>query len=405
MGKNNTRMENLKLFGTSSKKKRVISINANIPSIIMKLIAGNLYKLITLLFPINHNKFAFASFRSNHLDGNLHYIYNELKNTNKNYTFVFLFGKYRNNNPINHLMYMAHMIRAIFHLATSRYFFIDDYYLPVYLVNPRKGTDIIQLWHAAGAFKKFGHSTVGKPFGPSVEYIKHINIHSNYNKVFVSTDEVIPFYQEAFGMSPKDIYAMGLPRTDYFFETQKHLMVKNRFFKEFPELKNKKLVLYAPTFRGKGSLNEVLDFKVLKKILGDEYAVIVHLHPYMSENIDNIRGFVYHINNKYSIEEILILTDILITDYSSIIFDYSILSRPIAFYAKDLEAYRKERDFYYKYEDIVPGPIFDSTIEIAEWIKKGEFDLESVSLFRERFLPICDGEVSKRIVNQIFSSN
>ncbi|MFP7298697.1 CDP-glycerol glycerophosphotransferase family protein [Neobacillus niacini] len=396
-------MEDLIAIGTSS-MKRVISINTNNSSIILKYVLGTLYKLITLVCPINQKKVVFASFRSNQLSGNLEYIYKELKNTNNDFSMVFLFGKYK-KKPLGQLRYYVQMIRAILHLATSRYFFIDDYYLPVYLVAPRKGTEIIQLWHAAGAFKKFGHSTVGKPFGPSVEYIKHINIHSNYSKVFVSTDEVIPFYQEAFDMSPKDIYPMGLPRTDYFFETRNHFKVKEKFFNEFPELKTKKLVLYAPTFRGKGSMDHSLDFNVMKRILGDDYALLVHLHPYMNEDIDNSQGFVYHINNKYSIEEILILSDMLITDYSSIIFDYSILSRPIAFYANDLESYTKERDFYYQYEDIVPGPVFDSSVEIAEWIKKGEFDLDSISQFRKRFLPNCDGNVSKRIVKQILSSN
>jgi len=203
---------------------------------------------------------------------------------------------------------------------------------------------------------------------------------------------------------------LGLPRMDYFFEMDEHQMLKKRFFAEYPELKHKKLILYAPTFRGKAQQTSTFDFSVdfhmLKKSLGDHYAVLVHLHPYMNGKIDQhgeFFRFVYQLGDHYSIEEILILSDLLITDYSSIIFDYSILSRPIAFYAKDLNSYRLERDFYYQYEEFVPGPIFDDSEELALWIIKEEFDFQKIVEFRKRFLPDCDGKVSKRVVQQIIS--
>ncbi|WP_042374871.1 CDP-glycerol glycerophosphotransferase family protein [Neobacillus jeddahensis] len=395
--------------GSRHLTKRVNTLKSIFPSIILKLILGNLYRIIVFLCPINENKVVFASYRSNQLDGNLEYIYKELKNTTNKYSFVFIFEKY-SSTVFGRLKYYKQMITSIYHLATSRYFFIDDYFLPVYMINPRSGTEIIQLWHAAGAFKKFGHSTIGKPYGPSLEYLKHIRIHSNYSKAFVSTDEVIPFFEEAFDMPAKNIYPLGLPRTDYFFETENHNKIKEKFLNDFPELENKKLILYAPTFRGKShqhrsSFNYCINFNVMKKVLGDNYAILVHLHPYMTMNIDENQqhaGFVFQIDGKYAIEEILILSDILITDYSSIIFDYSILNRPIGFYVEDLEEYTKERDFYYQFENFVPGPLFASSNKLAQWIKNGEFNLDTVSMFKERFLPRCDGKVSSRVVNQIF---
>jgi CDP-glycerol glycerophosphotransferase (TagB/SpsB family) len=392
-------------------KKSLISLKSIAPAIVLKFLLGNLYKLFTLFLPINQNKVVYASFRSDGLNGNLEYINNELRRKTGRFSYVFLFGKYRSSLS-GTAMYYVQMVRAIYHLATSRYFFVDDYYLPIYMITPRKGSDIIQLWHAAGAFKKFGYSTLGRSFGPSAHYVEHIKIHSNYSKVVVSTEEVIPFYAEAFQTPIKQIYPLGLPRTDYFFETDKHEEFKKRFLTEYPELVNKKLVLYAPTFRGSSHQQSTFDYSInfhsLSKVLGDEYAILVHLHPYMNGEIDRDRqfgGFVYQLDNVYSIEEILTISDLLITDYSSIIFDYSILSRPIAFFASDLASYTKERDFYYRYEEFVPGPIFHQSEELAHWIKQGDYDMDAIAKFKNRFLPGCDGNVTSRVVNKLIDLN
>jgi CDP-ribitol ribitolphosphotransferase len=296
-------------------------------------------------------------------------------------------------------------------MATSHYFIVDDYYFPIYTIKPRKKTEIIQLWHAAGAFKKFGHSIVGKAFGPTNGYLKYINIHSNYTKVIVSSKEVIPFYAEAFQMPSANIYPLGLPRTDYFFDLKSHQQLKNQFYHDYPELKEKKVILYAPTFRSKGQNQNLLDYfidlNVLRDSLGSDYALLIHLHPYVDKKLHftaQFDGFVYQMQDNYSIEEILILSDLLITDYSSIIFDFSILNKPIGFYARDLESYTKIRDFYFDYENFVPGPIFKNTMKLTHWIKEENFELEKIQEFRKRFMKDCDGRVSQRVVEQIFNN-
>ncbi|MDX8366165.1 CDP-glycerol glycerophosphotransferase family protein [Cytobacillus sp. IB215665] len=380
-----------------------------LPTLLVKIVFGGLHQLFALLYTINPNKITFASSRSEEISGNLKFVYEELVARNKGFSFVLLF-KRNSASKLGKLTYLVHMTKVMYHLATSKYFVIDDYFFPVYIISPRKGIDIIQLWHAAGAFKTFGHSTIGKSYGPSKEYLKYIKVHGNYTKVLVSAEEVIPFYAEAFNMSTNKIYPIGIPRTDYFFDYEKHRTVYQRFTGEFPELSGKKLILYAPTFRGNGydqkSMDYLIDFNALHSILGNYYAVLVHLHPYVQEKIvinPKHSCFIYQIEKNYSIEELLLLSDMLITDYSSIIFDYSILQRPILFYANDLEEYRKERDFYYPYNNFIPGPFFSNSEELAYWIKEGEFDYQLISTFRQRFLPTSDGHVSKKVTDFIFS--
>lgn len=380
-----------------------------IPTIIVKYLIRMTFFMFSFLLPVNKNKITFASYRSESLEGNLLYLYSELKSRDDKYQTVFLFKKY-NSSIYGKLDYVLHMLKASYLLATSRYFIIDDYYFPVYVIEPRKGTDIVQLWHAAGAFKKFGFSTVGKSFGPSKDYLKHIEIHSNYTKVYVSSKNVIPHYAEAFDMEAGNIFPFGLPRTDFFFKAGVKEKMMKKFAHHFPHLLDKKLILYAPTFRGSSHYQEAfdcpIDISALKAYAGEEYALLIHLHPYMRSGLkikDEDQRFASQIHGEMTIEELLVITDYLVTDYSSIIFDYSLLKRPIAFFVPDLEEYINERDFYYDFDDFIPGPKFTDTAALAKWVKQESHDLDRVANFSEYFFEYLDGKASERIVSHLLS--
>ncbi|WP_141603615.1 CDP-glycerol glycerophosphotransferase family protein [Terrilactibacillus laevilacticus] len=364
--------------------------------------------LSSILFKVNTRKITFASYRSDHLSGNLLSVYNEICKRQENYQFIFLLKKF-NPSILGKFQYVLHLFKAGYYLATSRYFIIDDYYLPVYTIKPRENTDIIQLWHAAGAFKKFGYSTIGKDFGPSEEYLKHIKVHSNYSKVIVSSTEVVPFFAEAFNMSKENILPLGLPRNDVFFDDERSMHIKDEFHKNYPELENKKIILYAPTFRGKSHATDKnicpLDLKQFINHLEPNYALIVNLHPYCQNLIDTElyeNEQIYFMHGKFDIQALMIVSDLLITDYSSVIFDYSLLEKPILFFADDVQEYMQDRDFYYEYESFIPGPLFKDSVTLAEWINFGQYDLEPVIAFKNRFFDHVDGHSSKRAIDNIF---
>ncbi|MEA3320555.1 MAG: CDP-glycerol glycerophosphotransferase family protein [Bacillota bacterium] len=378
-------------------------------TILIKIIFNFAFYLF-YLFPINKTKVSFASYRNKDIQGNLLFLYNEAKNKYPNHNYVFLFKKMP-TGKINRLLYIFHLFRVSYHISTSKYFFIDDYYLPLYLIKPKKNTEFIQVWHGAGAFKTFGYSTINKKFGPSPEYLKHIKIHSNYTQVIVSTREVIPYYAEAFNINSEKILPLGLPRTDFFSDsTNKHNILKRRFLSsKRVNLEKKKVILFAPTYRGNGhnDMQDVLslDYKKLLANLNDDYIIIINLHPYVirKTQIDpDLSKSVFLNDNEFSIEELLLIADILLTDYSSIIFDYSLLSRPIGFFAPDLEQYEADRGFYFDYNSFVPGPVFQNTEQIISWINTGEFDVNAVKKFSEKYLGVCDGKVSERVISEIF---
>ncbi|MBX6353222.1 MAG: CDP-glycerol glycerophosphotransferase family protein [Thermoflavifilum sp.] len=320
---------------------------------------------------------------------------------------VFLFHRY-SKTVIGQCSTAWYFLRAGYHLARSRYFVIDDYFFPAYVIQPRAGTDIVQLWHAAGAFKKFGYSAIGTEFGPSQRYLQEVPVHANYSWVFVSAREVVPFYAEAFNMPEERVLPLGVPRTDVFFDDHARQAARQHLIRSHPELAHRKIVLYAPTYRGRSYTPDEfvlpLQARQMAERLGDAYALVVHLHPYVRRwrwpEGEEAPRFAYVVDDM-SMEELMFVADVLVTDYSSVIFDFSLLDRPMAFLAPDLEDYLRERNFYYNYMDLVPGPIFRDTASLSEWIQRREFDMAQIKRFRDRFFDHQDGHSSDRIVRYL----
>lgn len=374
-----------------------------IERIILKYIIKCSY-IISSIMPIR-KRIVFASYRMNEIKDNFKFIYDEIIRQNLNYECKFLF-KENKSGLLGKIKYLFHMIKATYYMATSEYFLIDDFYFPVYVVNLRKGTEVIQVWHACGAFKKFGYSIIDKNYGADSSYIKYIPIHKNYNHVLVSSKEVIQHYAEAFNMNMNNISPIGIPRTDIFFNKSEQNIAIQKLYTKYPKLKSKKLILYAPTFRGTGQSNAkmdiTLDIEKLSKSISKDTLLGIKSHPFVKSKLQLDRfDNIIDLSEYGDINDILLITDILITDYSSIIFEYSLLGRPMIFYAPDRDLYRIERDFYYKYEDIVPGVIVDTTDELIKAINIGDFEKEKVYEFRNKFFDNLDGRSSERFVNNI----
>lgn len=361
------------------------------------------------ILPIQ-NKVVLASNSSIKLQGNMKYIYEELKSQDYNCKVVLLL--HNTKNTFNgKLLYLYQMIKGVYHLATSKCFIVDDYYYPIYIITPKEETTIIQVWHACGAFKKFGYSVLDKSFGATESFAKNVKIHSNYDYVLVSTKNVSKIYAEAFNMDIKKIISIGIPRTDIFFNETKKEHITKYLYDKYPILKKKKIILYAPTFRGDSKFladnKELLDFVSMYKELKDEYVMILKLHPFVQKNDildDNLKDFIIDLSDYDDINELMLISDVLISDYSSVIFEYALLEKPMYFYAPDLVEYIKERDFYFNYEDFVPGKIIKSTNDLINSIQDEEYDLKVVKDFKDYFFDYKDEKSSQRFIEILLKS-
>ncbi len=341
-------------------------------------------------------KITFASNKFPGLTDSFKNIYNELINQRPEYEIKGYFKKKKTFQDFCKLYY---------DVGTSRYLILDDYYRHLYKLKVRKDTDVIQIWHATGAFKKFGHSAVGYLESNPREFEKQA--HSFYTKAVVTSKEIIPHYAEAFDMPEESIYPLGLARTDMFFSKDAIEYIRNNYLATYPKLKGKKVITYAPTFRGgpkqRANFMLRLNLNQMMRELGDEYILVLKLHPSVTKGVqipEEVEKFVLNFSHN-PINDVLAITDILISDYSSLIFEYSILERPMIFFAYDLEQYLKDRGFYYEYDQFVPGPIAKETDEIVRIIKENDFDLNQVKAFKERFFDDLDGKASKRFVETL----
>lgn len=292
--------------------------------------------------------------------------------------------------------------------ATCKCVFITDNFDQLYAHKPRKGTKVIQLWHACGAFKKWGYSTLDLAWGGSREDMLRFPMHNTYTDVFVSAESVIPCYAEAFGCNEKIIKALGTPRTDVYFDEDFVASGREKLLKAFPEIGNRKIILYAPTFRGNSpeeSYNDQpLDYSLLKRTLGKDYALVLKLHPFTAkkyrlsdEQKKEFGDFVFDASESVAIETVLCAADYLVADYSSLIFEYALLDKPMIFYAYDLEKYKRDRSFYFEYESFVPGRIVMSNEEIVASILSNSCQQEKIKEFRNRYMSACDGRCIEKI--------
>ncbi|MBS6041254.1 MAG: CDP-glycerol glycerophosphotransferase family protein [Clostridium baratii] len=371
--------------------------------VILKYLLRIIY-VFSCIFPVK-KRIVFATYRNDTMNGNFKYIHDEIMRRDTGYKCKFLYEKY-SGGLSGTIKYFLHMMKATFYMATSEYFLIDDFYFPVYTVNKlRKGTEVVQVWHACGAFKKFGFSILDKNFGADNNYVKYIPIHSNYSHVLVSSKEVAKYYAEAFNMSEYNIDPIGIPRTDIFFNEEMQDSAKEKVYNKYPEIRGKKIVLYAPTFRGnsQSDAKAALSFDIDKVVdtLPDDYILALKMHPFVKDGIKTNNKRVVDLSDYPAINDILVITDLLITDYSSIVFEYSLLERPMIFYADDLNSYEHERDFYYPYESFVPGPITTNTEELVEVLNNSNCDYEKIKDFKNKFFDDVDGLASKRFVDRI----
>jgi CDP-glycerol glycerophosphotransferase (TagB/SpsB family) len=304
-------------------------------------------------------------------------------------------------------------VHAICKIADAKYVFIDDSTSFLNSFTLRKDTALTQTWHACGAFKRFGYSTQGKTFGMQPREAKRQRAHKNYSNVFISSEEVKWAYAQAFHMEDREerIISAGVSRTDKFFDEEFRTSAYRKLHQRFPQAKDKKVVLYCPTFRGwtsKAKAPDGMDLDVLES-LSSEYVMIWNHHPCIKELPaiqEQHSNWVVDLTREMSTEELLCVADICITDYSSVIFEYSLFDKPILFFACDIDDYEVGRGFYYNFYDMAPGPIARTNEELLDAIQNiDQFDYAKLREFREKFMGACDGHSTARILELVFGDD
>ena len=329
------------------------------------------------------------------------------------YRVIYMSMEIRN---CTYLKYYKNVKDFIRELGTARAVLIstaNDYLSHIEL---RPETKVIQLWHGVGTFKKIGYSTVtSKSFGPNQQYREEFNQYRNYSYVTIASEEQAWIFEDAMHISRDSgiLAPVGIARTDLFFDEDYRKEARKQLDEICPGIGGRRIILYAPTFRGtvnNAKAPDKLDVEALGRALSDDYVLLIKHHgvcensrPAIPEPLKD--NFAYDMNavSSFSIEKMLMLADICITDYSSLAFEYSILERPILFFAYDLDEYIDERGMYLDYDELTPGPVCRTNAEMIDYIQalpssfRGQYEAE-IKAFHDKWVDNCDGHATERTI-------
>ncbi len=288
-------------------------------------------------------------------------------------------------------------------LARAKYWVMNSNVRP--FLKPRKEQVYIQTWHGT-PLKKIGLDVPGS----DLDYAKE---GEKFSYMISPSKYCTEKYISAFGLQGREdiILETGYPRNDELFTFDQAKV--NSVLRELDIPRGKKIILYAPTFRDNkhsqvsGYENASgLDFEKLKEQIGDEYIILFRAHYFVAKEMDfkKLKGFVIDVSDYEDVNDLYIISDMLITDYSSVFFDYANLKRPIVFYMYDYDEYKQNaRDFYLD-ESELPGPITKTQKELVDAIEKARLFIPDArySMFNQKFNHL-DGinkglEVAKRTI-------
>jgi len=358
------------------------------------------FGLLFSLLPVRHDRVTLATARTNALDGNLLHIHNALLRLRPDLNLRLLLEPY-SYGLLGKVAYSARLLRGMYLVRTSRLVVLDNAYLPVHVAPHRSGTTVVQVWHAEGALKRFGLDAVHPPREPERTFL-----HRHYDWVVTSGEASRPAWSRALRTPLERVVALGSPRTDLFFDPAAMAEARARVLAAYPKLAGRRVVLFAPTFRGRGRgkrPSRGLDLPRLRAALPPADALVLKAHPNLDRRLVSTEGFDAVVDQRFDLNDLLIATDVLITDYSSSIFDAALLRLRMLLLVDDLEEYERDPGLYIDYGTEMIGTQVVDTDGAIDALLHDRFDVTGYEPFIARHLGASDGTASVRFVEHFLT--
>lgn len=383
---------------------------------IMKLPVLLLYRCFILFNRVDKNIILFESNLGRNYSGNPRFIYEKLVSLglDRRFQCYFILEDTKVSIPGNGKKLQRKSI-AYFFLFSKAGFWVSDTRMPLYLIK-RKATVYIQTWHGTPLKKlALDLTQVSMEGEADLEQYKRLFVENSktWDYLVSQNSYSTDIFRRAFAFD-KEILEIGYPRND--------LLINDNYQDNINKLKqklnlplDKKIILYAPTWRDNEyfgpqqyKFSSGMDFAYLKEQLSKEYIILVKAHYLVGEHMNNLglQGFLYPFGAGFDIAELYLISDYLITDYSSVMFDYSILNRPMIFFTYDLDYYKDElRGFYFDFIEEAPGPFARTTKQLVEALLEYNFDTyrTKYQAFRVKYNHADKGEASQKVVDLICS--
>ncbi|MDY0404615.1 CDP-glycerol glycerophosphotransferase family protein [Virgibacillus sp. 179-BFC.A HS] len=341
-------------------------------------------------------------------------IYEEILERGLDYKKVWVYNKRRRFMDENTIKVKRLSPKYYYYLLKARYW-VNNQNFPTY-IQKRPATTYLQTWHGT-PLKKMLYD-IEEIHGRSDDYLERVsNAVKNWDYLVSPSDYATKAFRSAFRYDG-EVLEVGYPRNDIFYHADRHQVAKSVRSRLGID-PAKKIILYAPTFRddqiskkNKFSFDLNMNLYDMQEKLGDDYVVLLRMHVVVSSKLhidEELQDFVWNVSGYPDIQELLLISDILITDYSSVMFDFANTGKPMLFYTYDFEHYRDDlRGFYFDFEDEAPGPfVYDTDEIIANILRITDVQAaykQKYHAFQKKFCQLEDGKATKRVVDRVFAS-
>jgi len=324
---------------------------------------------------------------------------------------------------------ILHWMKTLKKIAWADYIFLDDHSQTTDWLTI-KGAVITQLWHAGAGFKSTGYSRFGMPASPAPK-----SGHRQYTYGIAGSKKIRHFFSEVWGINDEMVLPTGMPRLDEYLDENYIEETSNRLLNNYSVLcksssnsaksvsttseswkdrKRDNIILFAPTYRGENKKHafypyDKLDLDRLYKLCEETDSVIIFkMHPFVEKQVpipEEYKDRMLDLVKYPNINDLFYITDLLITDYSSNIYEFSLMRKPILFYAFDIDEYTKTRGFHRDYRTNVPGKIVETFDDMIQAIEKKDFEYEKVEEYIDNNFEFTDTHACDRIIDWIIRGN
>lgn len=359
-------------------------------SIVLTVILALFYPF-TFLFRVHQNRITFISLEHDNLSKDFKILHDELS-AKQEYEIKTLLFKFQ-PTFLGQLQYILACIQQLFVLQSSKLVIIDYNNFVISKFPHRKEVKVLEIWHATAALKNFGNC---------VQRDYEIK---NYDYAIANSDFYKGVYAQAFNLPEENVLVTGIPNNDKIFNDHFVQDTKARLLEKYPVLANKKVITYAPTFRGRISTyfkEAKIDLARVHQALGEDYVIIYKAHPLISGSAYENNPHVLFIKEE-PISSIFCITDVLITDYSAIAVDWMVFDKPIIAYVPDFKSYSKKPGLTIDYLQEFPGAVTFNEGELIQALQATDstsYQKERALFFKKTY-NYCDGKATERVLKVI----
>ena len=363
-------------------------------------LSSGLLRVLGWLFsflPGDPRRVVLATARKAELDGNLAQLLTVMRERRPDLRYVPLPEPYAYGLR-GKIGYLLRTIRGMYHVRPAGLVVVDNAYLPVHVAPHAARTTVVQVWHATGALKRFGTDTARPLDEPERTFL-----HRYYDWVVTSGEASREPWSRAFRTPLDRVLPLGTPRTDAFHDPAAVAVMRARVLETYPALAGRRVILYAPTFRGRGRAKRPaagLDGTRLRARLPASDVLVLKTHPNLDQSGVELAGFDVVIDHRTDVNDVLAAADVLVTDYSSSVFEAALLRKRIVLLVPDLAEYELDPGLYLDYRTEMIGTMAADTDEAADAILHDRFDLAAYDAFIARHLGGCDGRAAERFIER-----